>query len=96
MTDQWTVDSSRIEKKLRKSRDNAGIQSGLYKFMEQLATLGSDGDPAILGTRKTGRYRGFIGVKLTKSERLIYKIDYKNKIVIIYGIGDHKDVYGRD
>lgn len=64
-------------------------------FVERVGQL-SDDDPARLGRRKTGRHHNSYGYNLTKSDRLIFRIDYTNKIIILVDIGDHKNVYGGD
>ena len=91
---RWRIDSREIKKKLGKSRGNTDMQRGYKEFMSDIAALG-DGDPAIIGVRKKWMGPNVYGYKTTSSIRIIYRIYYKDDLVVVTNIGDHKDVYGR-
>ncbi len=56
--------------------------------------LGASENPADLGRYKQNKK--LYAYKLSKGDRLLYKIDYNNHKVILYRVCDHKSVYGRD
>ena len=47
--------------------------------------------------RKLGKYEayGCYSYRLTKSSRLIYRIDFQEKVIHLVSVGDHKEVYGK-
>lgn len=63
---------------------------------EALRNLVNAEDPTALGTRKRGEYSGVYSYEIGKSVRLIYSVDFKNKIIRLVAVGTHKEVYGSD
>jgi mRNA-degrading endonuclease RelE of RelBE toxin-antitoxin system len=60
--------------------------------------LGNSSDPRILAdenvtTRKHGRV---YTLRLSKSYRLAYRVYFREKIIEMVSVGDHKEVYGKD
>jgi addiction module RelE/StbE family toxin len=53
-------------------------------------------DPTRLGTRKRGSYSDAYSYEIGSSIRLIYRVDFRNRIIEFVAVGSHKDVYGRD
>ena len=53
-------------------------------------------DPAELGTRKHGEYSNAYSFEIGVSIRLIYSVDFENKIIKLIALGSHKEVYGKD
>ena len=46
-----------------------------------------------------GRYKqdgNFYAYKLSKGDRLVYKINRKDHIILLFRVCDHKSVYGKD
>jgi addiction module RelE/StbE family toxin len=58
--------------------------------------LSNSDDPGKLGLPKKGRWSGYYAYDLGRSHRLIYKVLYKEKIILIVAVGDHRQVYGKD
>ena len=58
--------------------------------------LSSGADPARLGDRKYGRYDVLYGYPLSGSIRVLDRVDYDARSIILIAIGDHKEVCGRD
>lgn len=82
-----------IDKKLKKFKSNQPLIKNLANFIEELKTVD---DPARLGEPKHGTYKNCIGRHITKSHTLIYYVDYKQNIVWLVDLDDHKNLYGRD
>lgn len=66
------------------------------KLDEYTKCFKSSPNPERFGDMKTGRYKNMYGIAITKSIRLIYKVDHTSHKIIFYAIGDHKEVYGND
>ena len=69
------------------------VSKGYRHFVKNLAH--SD-NPASMGVPKKGKYGGCLGVHITKSVVLVYRIDYAARRIDLVNMGDHKKVYGRD
>ncbi|MDA7957910.1 MAG: hypothetical protein MPI95_02285, partial [Nitrosopumilus sp.] len=83
---RWTIDNSKIKKKLKDNRGNTEIQRGYTGFVDDIARLG-DGDPASIGIRKKWMGPNFYGYEATPSIRVIYRIYYKDDLVVVTNIG---------
>lgn len=77
----------------KKYRRDTRVCKALAACVEALST---EEDPARLGDRKYWRYAGTYGYNLSKSIRVIYKVDYGAHRVLLVAIGDHKEVYLSD
>lgn len=54
-------------------------------------------NPIGFGEKKYTKYGIFYTIRLNDSYRLAYDIvDYENRIIRIYRVGDHRFVYGKD
>ncbi|RNJ79041.1 MAG: hypothetical protein D9C04_05905 [Nitrosopumilus sp. B06] len=95
MTASWKIDYGRVHKKILKMSSDAALIKQYRIMVSSIADMDDDGDPANLGSEKTGKYAGCYGRHLTKSDSLIYRVDYERKIVQFVAIGDHKELYGR-
>lgn len=77
----------------KKYKHDIEVCKALAACVEALST---DEDPARLGDRKYGRYEGTYGYALSRSIRVLYKVDYGAHQVLLVALGNHKEVYGRD
>ncbi len=68
----------------------------LRRFDQAVNDLTLSEDPGKIGLPKKGHWSGYYAYNLGRSHRLIYKVLYKEKIVLIVAVGDHKQVYGKD
>ena len=96
MTDAvpWeVVSSAKVRKNLKKYTNNKQVRGALAQCIKYLSL---EEDPGRIGDRKCGRYAGMYGYSLTRSERLIYKVDHESHRIILISMGDHKEVYGHD
>ena len=78
---------------LKKYKRDAKVLKALAACVRALS---AEEDPARLGDRKYGRYAGAYGYNLSKSIRVIYKVDYGAHRVRLVALGDHKEAYGSD
>ena len=87
------VESSRFQKDKRKySRDEQVCKA----LASCLTYLPREEDPGRMGDVKCGPYAGTYGYRLTKSIRLIYKVDRDTHQITLEVMGTHKEVYGSD
>lgn len=93
MTDWKVVESVKVRKSRKKYSSDARVCKALESCLRQLP---NEEDPRRIGDRKYGIYDGTYGYNLTKSIRLIYKVDYNARQIKLLAMGDHKEVYGRD
>lgn len=84
---------SHFDKKLDKHRSNKAVING-YKNAS-LALAHSD-SPEEMGDRKYGHLRYSYVYRITKSYRLLYRVDRSKNAIIMVDLDDHKNVYGRD
>lgn len=91
----WTIQSadSSIDKKLKKLRSNKEL---IQNYKQAILDLTNSDDPTILGERKHGRFKYCYSYNLTKSYRLLYRVFFKENIIQLIAIGDHKELFGRD
>lgn len=82
-----------IAKKMRKFRSDADVTKGYANALRDLA--GSD-DPSAAGVRKRGRLRHCYSYNVTKSHRVIYMVRWKERVIQIIDVDDHKNVFWRD
>ncbi len=78
---------------MKKYKRDAKVLKALAACVKALST---EEDPARLGDGKYGRYAGACGYNLSKSIRVIYKVDYGAHRVRLVALGDHKEAYGSD
>jgi hypothetical protein len=53
-------------------------------------------DPFRLGEVEDIDGTRYLCYDVTRSLRLLYNADRKDNLIIIFGLGDHKEVYGKD
>jgi addiction module RelE/StbE family toxin len=53
-------------------------------------------DPTKLGSRKRGKLLDCYSYNITKSIRLLYKVNFNIGVITLLRVGDHKQVYGKD
>jgi addiction module RelE/StbE family toxin len=60
--------------------------------------LGNSPDPRRLADENivTRRHGRVYTLRLSKSYRLAYRVYFREKIIEIVSVGDHKEVYGKD
>jgi mRNA-degrading endonuclease RelE of RelBE toxin-antitoxin system len=80
------------EKQLKKYRKSPDFTS----FKKAIEELKSSRDPIRLGELKDISGIRYLCYDVTRSLRLLYDVDRQNNLIIIYGLGDHKEVYGKD
>jgi len=80
------------EKQLKKYRKSQEY----IKFKKAIQELTYSSDPTELGERKDIAGVSYLCYDVTHSLRLLYNVDTKKNLIIIFGLGDHKDVYGKD
>ncbi len=68
----------------------------INRYRKAILELSNSDDPGKIGRPKKGPWSGYHVYGLGRSHRLIYKVLYKEKIVMIVAVGDHKQVYGKD
>ena len=92
--DKWeVVTSAKFDKgRAQYSRD----KSIGRRLQERLELLPWAKDPGRLGDRKSGRLSGVYSLKISKSIRLLYVVDYDKHQIRLLGMGNHKEMYGRD
>ena len=71
---------------------NSELIRGYKRAVKDLS--GSD-DPRTLGKRMRGHLDGCYSCRLTKSYRLLYRVDAHDRIVRLLDMGDHKELFGR-
>lgn len=82
-----------FDKKLDRHRSNKEVIKG-YKNAS-LELTHSD-NPEELGYRKRGPLRYSYVYRITKSYRLVYRVDRGECAIIMIDLDDHKNIYGRD
>jgi len=88
----WTIRlGSSAEKELKKIRKSPKFNL----FEKVIHVLERSDDPRRLGVFKKGNLR-CLSYEVTASFRILDDIDYANRLIIIRGIGTHKQVYGKD
>ena len=65
-------------------------------YMRAIDSLSESDDPAKLGKRLHGKYTDYYEWRLPGSYRLIYSIEKNAREVVLYRVGDHKELFGRD
>ena len=78
---------------MRRLKSNAALTAA-YKSAVDL--LSKSDDPAILGKRLHGGYANFYEYRLPGSYRPIYSVDRAARRVVLFKVGDHKELFGRD
>jgi len=58
-----------------------------------LAELANSNDPTQFGVFKPSMK--VYAYELGRSDRILYDVNFTNKIIILFRVGDHKDVYGK-
>ena len=90
----WTIRSnSSLDKKLKRLRSNPAL---IKAYKHVINRLSEAEDPAKLGKRPHGPYSAFYECRLSGSHRLVYGVDRSGHRVILYKVGDHKELFGRD
>ena len=86
-------ESASIVKSLQHYRADKAVIKNYRRFVEDLER---SNNPEDVGIRKKGKYRHCVGVHITKSVVLVYRIDQAARRIDLLSMGDHKMVYGRD
>lgn len=91
----WNIDANNksLNAKLKKYRSGRRV---MKMYFRALSALSESDDPAAVGSRKRGRLGSCYSCTITKSHRMIYAVDYGTRTIHVLGLGDHKEVYGRD
>lgn len=90
----WIIQESKsVVKSLRYYKADKAVSSNYGRFIDELLCIE---DPAGMGVPKKGKYKGCIGVHITKSVVVVYRIDYVAHRIDLLKMGDHKMVYGSD
>ena len=82
-----------LDKKLKRLKSNAALLESYERAVDRLS---ESEDPANLGKRLRGKYAAHYEYRLPGSYRLVYRIDRAAKLVVLYKVGDHKELFGRD
>lgn len=91
----WKIESvdGIIDKKLKKFKSNKDIINGYKTAIIELST---SEDPTKIGTLKHGKFKHCYSYNVTKSYRLLYRVYFKEKIIQLIDLDDHKNIFGRD
>lgn len=89
----YIIEDDYFAKKLRRLRSNPEV---VDKYKRALFELSHSSDPEELGDRKRGRLRHLFAYRITKSYRLLYRIDRDKREIAMVDLDDHKNIYGRD
>ena len=90
----WKVrPNDKFDRKVRKLRSNTEVFDG---FQTALSELVRSADPESMGDRKRGRLHNLYTYRITKSYRLLYRVDRDEGAIVMVDLDDHKNVYGRD
>jgi mRNA-degrading endonuclease RelE of RelBE toxin-antitoxin system len=65
-------------------------------YFSRVSDLVASKDPRAFGILKITKYGPAYVVRLNDSFRLLYTVDFTNRLIQIVKIGDHKQVYGKD
>jgi len=67
-------------------------------FDQIVIDLGDSSDPRNIADENvlTRRYGKVYTFRLSKSYRLAYRVYFRERIIEIVSVGDHKEVYGKD
>lgn len=80
-------------KKLRKLRSNTEV---INRYREASFDLTHSASPEARGDRKRGRLQHSYVYRITKSYRLVYRVDRGKEEIVMVDLDDHKNIYGRD
>jgi len=91
----WEITSvdNTIDKKLSKFGSDKII---IKNYKQAIIDLTNSEDPTKLGDRKHGRFKYCYGYNITKSIRLLYRVFFKEKVIQLIDLDDHKNLFGRD
>ncbi|MHB8547537.1 MAG: type II toxin-antitoxin system RelE family toxin [Nitrosotalea sp.] len=79
--DDFTREYSRLHPEIQKRTDD-----GIIYLQNAI-------DPARCGDPKKGWLKGWRSYEIGRQYRVIYKVDYDTKTVILSSVGKHKEVY---
>ncbi len=79
--DDFTREYSRLHPEIQKRTDD-----GIIYLQNAI-------DPARCGDPKKGWLKGWRSYEIGRQYRIIYKVDYGTKTVILASVGKHKEVY---
>jgi mRNA-degrading endonuclease RelE of RelBE toxin-antitoxin system len=69
----------------------------LNLFKQHVKDLTEENDPTRLGEFVPTRRHGRCWIlRLNKSYRLAYRVDFNNNIILLVAVGDHKEIFGKD
>jgi mRNA-degrading endonuclease RelE of RelBE toxin-antitoxin system len=71
-------------------------QSVRPKLTQVMTELSSAYNPNILGDKKKTKYGEYYTIRLSDSHRIAYAANHTTRKIVIYRVGDHKEVYGKD
>ena len=80
-------------KKLRRHRSNKEV---IDKYKNASLELARSANPEELGDRKRGHLSHSYAYRITKSYRLLYRVDRDKGAIVMVDLDDHKNIYGRD
>lgn len=96
MAGPWRIITDEVTKEIRNLRFNTQAKTSYETFVSDVSELGPDDNPRRFSTRKARLGKDVWGCDLSKSMRLVYRIDVDKKLFILVGLGDHKTIWGRD
>lgn len=93
MTGLWRIIDDAISKDLKILQSNKKAKSAFEEFIRCVDELEPGDDPTRFSMRKARLGKGIWGYELTRSLRLVYRIDFDEKLFILTGLGDHKAIW---
>lgn len=90
----WNIlEDEYFARKLYRLRSNAEV---IGKYREASFDLTHSTSPESRGDRKRGRLSHSYVYRITKSYRLVYRVDRDKEEIVMVDLDDHKNIYGRD
>lgn len=90
----WDIlEDEHIVKRLFKLRSNKEVVDGYRRAVSELAR---SSDPGKISYHKHGTRRYTYVYRITRSYRLLYRVDPGENTITMVDLDDHKDIYGRD
>ena len=78
---------------MRRLKSNASLTAAYRRAVD---VLSKSGEPASCGKRLHGEYAAYYEYRLSGSYRRVYRVDRAAHRIILFKVGDHKELFGRD
>ena len=78
---------------MRRLKLNAALTAA---YKSAVGLLSKSEDPAVLGKRLHGGHANFCEYRLPGSYRPIRGVDKAARRIVLFKVGDHKELFGRD